>query len=300
MNELTLLRWSFVLASSSALGVLSYAVGTAPRRPARHLGIRGARRTRRLAEDASFALFEPLLRFVGQRLYGLMDAKNREKLDRQLTLAGEPAGLEPEEVAAISLLLGVLFGTGGALYGGGGNNSLIFGLILGAGGLAAPYLRLSSAAEGRVRSISLAMPQVLDLLALTLGAGLDFPAALRQVVDRATHSVEPIYEELRLVVQDLYLGRTRRTALLEFAHRAPCEPVRELVAAVAQSEEQGTPLADVLRVQAATSRMHRSTRAEEVAAQAATKMMLPLILLFACVLSLIAGPIILQLMNQMN
>jgi tight adherence protein C len=177
---------------------------------------------------------------------------------------------------------------------------LVFGVILGIAGLALPHLILSSAGDQRVRSIASTTPAVIDLLALCLGAGLDFPAAVRQVVDRSRISDQPLHEELRLLLQELNLGRTRRMALEQMAERAPCDPVRDLVSAVVQSEEQGTPLADVLRVQAATSRMHRSTRAEEAAAKAAAKMLVPLALLFVSVLCLITGPIILSFAAQFS
>ena len=300
MSAQLLLRLSVMLTSGCALLLLSYAIGTAPQRPPRHLGIRGARRQRLLLQAAWYRALEPALRFVGARVYGLMDSRNREKLDLQLSIAGEPGGLEPEEVVAISLCAAVASAALGTWYGGGGSNSLLFALLLSGAGLSIPYLVLSHSADQRVRSIALSTPQVVDLLSLSLGAGLDFPSAIRQVLDRAPHSNEAIYEELRLLMQELSLGRTRRVALSEFAERAPCQTVREFVSAIVQSEEQGTPLSDVLRVLASTARMHRSTRAEEAGAKAATKMMVPLILLFACVLCLIAGPIVIELMETMG
>jgi tight adherence protein C len=256
-----------------------------------------------MRDNRAFELIEPAMRFISQRVYGLMSPGLRARLDRQIMVAGDLAGLQPEDVLSLTLMSGV-FGTAlGVLYGsgdGGGGDMIVFGVVLGLAGLALPHLYLSSAADQRVRSIAGATPPMIDLLALCLGAGLDFPAAVRQVVDRARLSEDPLQEELRLLLQELNIGRTRRKALEQMAERAPCDPVRDLVGAVVQSEEQGTPLSDVLRVQAATSRMHRSTRAEETAAKAAAKMMLPLALLFVSVLALITGPIILSFMAQFS
>lgn len=281
-----------------ALAILVYAVGTAPRQPPVRLGPRGFKRSQSLREHGLFVLVDPLMRLVSQRVYGLMSPRLRSQLDAQIVMAGDIAGLLPEDVLSLTLLSGVSGTLAGAAYGARSGDAVMFGLLLGLAGLGLPYLWLSNKAQQRVRSVSSATPPMIDLLALCLGAGLDFPAAVRQVVDRSRRAQEPLQEELRLLLQELDIGKTRRAALQQMAERAPCEPVRDLVAAVVQSEEQGTPLAEVLRVQAATSRMHRSTRAEEAAARAATKMMVPIVLLFVTVLTLIAGPIVLSFIEQ--
>jgi tight adherence protein C len=294
ISTLQLLQVIAVGALGLSVSTLSYAVGSAPQPPRKRLGLRGFKRAQSIRENQAFALIEPIMRFVSHRMYGLISPSLRAKLDRQIMVAGDLAGLQPEDILSLTLLSGIAGTSLGALYGTRGGNVLVFAVILGIAGLALPHLMLSSAGEQRVRSIASTTPAVIDLLALCLGAGLDFPAAVRQVVDRSRVSDQPLHEELRLLLQELNLGRTRRKALEQMAERAPCDPVRDLVGAVVQSEEQGTPLADVLRVQAATSRVHRSTRAEEAAAKAAAKMLVPLALLFVSVLSLITGPIILS------
>ena len=277
-----------------ALGALTYAVGSAPKPPPSLLGLRGYKRVRSLAESPAFSAIEPTMRFVSQRMYGLIPDGLRARLEREIGMAGNLAGLLPQDITTLMLLSGLTGAAVGGVYGYLNNGMLLFAALLGISAFAAPYLYLVSMGHERQRRIQMSMPQVIDLLSLSLGAGLDFPASVRQIVERTAHPDEPLYEELRLVLQDLSLGRTRRQALEQLAERAPCESVRDVVSAVVQSEEQGTPLAEVLRVQAASSRVHRSAGAEEAAAKAATKMMLPLVLLFLCVLSLIVGPIALR------
>ena len=285
-----------VVALGVALAVVVYAVGSAPKPPPSRLGLRGYKRVRSLAENQPFALIEPTMRFISVRIYSLLSPSLRSSFDREISMAGNVAGLQPEDLAALSLMTCVVAAISGAVYGyvQAAGNAVLFCLLLGLAGLALPYFYLSMLASERQRRISVSMPQVIDLLALSLGAGLDFPAAIRQVIDRTAQPESALFEEMRLLLQDLSLGRTRRNALEQLAARAPCEPVRDLVGAVVQSEEQGTPLADVLRVQAATSRVQRSAGAEEAAAKAATKLMFPLVLLFICVLALIVGPIALR------
>ena len=101
-----------------------------------------------------------------------------------------------------------------------------------------------------------------------------------------------VLEELCAVQQDLSLGRTRVEALRDLARRLPCEAVHGFVTSVIQAEEKGTPLAAALRVQAEVLRARRGVLAEEAAAQAGVLMVLPLLLLLACVLLLLFGPFV--------
>src|SRR5690606_38266861 len=193
--------------------------------------------------------------------------------------AGEVWGLSPEEMVGLGLLGAVVGLALGGLYAVVLDGGALMVILFGAFGLVAPGLQLSSLGGARVRTIQRRLPHIVDLLVLSLGAGLDFTASLRQVVERATDPDSDIIEELGVVLEELKLGRTRRQALAEFAARAPCDEVRDLVAATIQSEEQGTPLGAVLQTQASTSRQRRSLRAEEAASKASTAMVLPLMLL---------------------
>lgn len=299
MSALVLQCLSMVLLAA-ALGLLTYAVLRAPAPPPSYLGLRGYKRLQALREQAAFRMVAPPMAVVSRRLFGLMPDAVWRQLDRQLVLAGELAGLSPEDVAALSLFAGAFGGAAGALCGRDPQSAALLGLMLGAAGLTLPYLYLSGAAQERQRRIALRTPHAVDLLTLGLGAGLDFPAAVRQLVDRSGNRHDPLYEELRLVLQDLHLGRTRAAAIAELYRRVPCEPIRELVSAVRQAEAQGTPLAEVLKIQAKMARMRRSARAEEAASRAATQMLFPLVLLFLCVLLLIMGPMVIQLSEQFS
>jgi tight adherence protein C len=300
MTPVEALRVSVLAVACVAFSLGAYAVVSARSRLPQHLGLRGRKRIDMLRRNQLFVQVEPLMRWLSTRLSDLISPALRTHLDRQIVLAGDLWGLGPEDVVSLSLLSclsGVALGVG---YGATSHGGPLFALLLGTLGLLAPYLQLASKAQTRLRSVRMGLPHVIDLLALSLGAGLDFPAAVRQVVDRASRRDDPVVEELTLVLQELNLGRTRRQALQQFASRAPCDVVRELVAAVVQSEEQGTPLASVLKTQASSSRAQRSAQAEEAASRAGAALLVPLMLLFACVLMLIVAPMILQVLPQLN
>jgi tight adherence protein C len=263
--------------------------------PPRH-GLRGLKRARARAGEGVFKDLEPLLLWTAARVAPTLSQRRRRELTHAIMIAGEVWGLAPEEMVSLSLL-GTLVGLalGGcyvALLGGGA----LFVLLFGAFGFMVPGLQLSALGSTRVRTIQRRIPHIVDLLVLSLGAGLDFTGAVRQVVERASDPESDVIEELGVVLEELKLGRTRRQALAQFAQRAPCDEVRDLVAATIQSEEQGTPLGAVLETQASTSRQRRSVRAEETAAKAGTAMVLPTTLLFATLLILILGPLMLKAM----
>ena len=137
-----------------------------------------------------------------------------------------------------------------------------------------PDFRVSDAGERRKLRVSRRLPYAVDPLCLGMGAGLDFPAAVREVVSKSLAD-DPLAEELEYVLQMMQLGHTRRAALEAFADRVPTEPVREFVQTVVQAEERGNPVAQVLVIQAEVSRQRRTTRAEELAAKAGVKLIIP-------------------------
>jgi tight adherence protein C len=276
-----------------------YALASAPTRQASRLGMRGLKRRRAIEGYASWAQIEPTVRWLGVRVSGLLSDKAYARMDEQIGLAGDYLGLTPEEYVSLSMvstfigaaaggLAGLLLGSTGPLF-----------LFIGAGlGAVTPYLQISGEAQRRLKEINRGLPYTIDLMALGMSAGLDFPGAVRQVVEKSSNPEDPLVEEMTRILQELQLGRTRKQALTEFAKRVPSAAVTEFVSALVQAEDRGNPVADVLQIQAGVSRMRRTVNAEEAAAKASVKMVGPLFLLFACIMLLVMGPMILKLAQQ--
>jgi len=285
-----LLRFGAALFVFAALIIAAYSVASAPTRTPSRLGLRGLKRQKALQSNDAWAAIEPMVRWLGVRVSGIPTDEQREALDRQISLAGDFLGLTAEEYLALFLLSSVGGAVAGAIAGAilqMGGLLVVVGFVLGS---AAPYLVVSGEAQERQKNVSRGLPYVIDLMALAMGAGLDFPGAVRQVVDKSSNPEDPIVEEFTLVLQTVNLGRTRKDALLEFMKRSPAASVAEFVNALVQAEERGNPVAEVLSIQASSSRTRRSVRAEELAAKAGVKMTGPLMLVFLAVLGLIAGP----------
>jgi tight adherence protein C len=292
------LELSCLASAGLASAVFAWGIASAPIRRPRRLGYRGLRRQRVLV-DSSFAIVEPLVRWCGARIGGLLPDKTYDWLDRQLVLSGDYLGLTPEEYIAASLLSVV----GSALLGlvyvaahGAPAAALVFVIC----GSLAMYMQVAREIDRRARDIARGLPYVIDLLALSMSAGLDFPGAIRQVVCRSTNRDDALTEELERILQELALGHTRREALENFADRTGVTSAVEFVAAVVQSEQRGNPLAETLTIQAQVSRQQRSTRAETLAAKKSTQIYIPLGLLMFSVLLLIGGPLVLTMQNVMG
>ena len=295
MSDLGLLRSSFVLSAAVASTIFAYGVASAPARPANRFGIRGLKRQRAL-QDSPFATIEPLVRWLGNRISSVIPDGMYASLDRTLVLAGEYLGLTPEEYVAstiLGMIFGLVLGAGYAMTGGAAAGGVVFA----AGGSLIAYILVSRESERRARDISRGLPYVVDLLALSMSAGLDFPGAVRQVVVRSTDRTDRLTEELERILQELSLGRARRMALENFGNRTGVVAVTEFVASVVQSEQRGNPLAETLSIQAQVSRQRRSMRAEENTARSATMIYLPLALLMISILLLIGGPLLLKMQS---
>ncbi len=290
------------LASCVSMGfgafALTYAAFAAPRGDGRRLGLRGLKREQLLENNELWRFFEPIVRWMGLRVSGLLPDGTRDSLNRQIGIAGDFMGLLPEEflgLAVLSCIMGLGVGYAVGIYTGMGNVAT-FGVC--AFGAIAPYLALTDRSASRFKEVNRRLPYAIDLLALGMGAGLDFPAAVRQVVEKSGAPGDPLVEEFTLILQSLQLGRTRRMALEEFAARVPSDPVREFVGAVIQAEMRGNPVVNVLRIQAEVSRQRRTARAEEAAARAGVAMVLPLVLVFVTILLLIVSPMIMKIQQQ--
>jgi tight adherence protein C len=229
---------------------------------------------------------------------GALPEDEHAKLERQLLLAGDYLGLTPPEYMAFAVLSFLVAIPVGLLAAQVTHMGAILVLACALLGAAAPYLVIAGETEKRLKSVSRRLPGAIDLIALAMSAGLDFPGAVQQVVERSSDPFEPLTQELGWILHKLGLGLTRRQALEEFAERVPVEVVLEFVGAVAQAEERGHPLARVLQVQATTSRQRRSVRAEESAAKAGVALAGPLLLLFLALLLLIMSPMVLRLAHS--
>jgi tight adherence protein C len=157
-----------------------------------------------------------------------------------------------------------------------------------------PTLWLSSQIRGRQAEIVKALPDALDLLTISVEAGLGFDAAMNKVAEKWSNELSVAFKR---VIQEIQMGKLRREALRDMADRMDVSDVSSFVAAIIQADQLGVSIAKVLRIQSEQMRIRRRQRAEEKAHQAPVKMLFPMVfLIFPAILIVLLGPAILVLM----
>lgn len=283
-----------VLMIASGIVIGAFTLGRNKPEISPRLGMRGRKRQRALEEGGLFAATEPMVRMVAGWVAYFPLTNQRRKVDELLKHAGDWKGLTANEYFALSLLSMLLMGLMGLLLSNLAELPTVSFIAFAGIGLLLPFFQVTGERDRRFKECNRSLPQSIDLASLCMGAGLDFPGAIRQIVDKSGNREDALHEEWETILQELELGRTRRQALENFADRVPTEAVRDFVSAVVQSEEKGNPLAEILRIQATMMRMRRSVMAEEAAARAALMMMGPLMLIFGAIILCLMGPFIIQ------
>jgi tight adherence protein C len=298
MDALTLaLRYASLACIGGGLFVITLILGRNPPAERPEVGVRGLKRRRALEEGGLFASTEPAVRLVAGWLEGLPIAKTRQKIQQKITYAGDYLGLSANELLALSLLSAIGMAFVGVFISYMAQLPAIITIFMVLLGAYMPIMSVDSEAQERFKQVNRSLPTAIDLASLCMGAGLDFPGSLRQIVEKSSSKDAVLVEEFGRILQELELGHTRRKALEGFAERVPIEAVKDFVGTVVQAEAKGTPLAEVLSIQARMLRMRRSVRAEESAAKAGLMMMGPLMMMFICVILLLLGPFVVQWMG---
>lgn len=219
-----------------------------------------------------------------------------QRIDTNLMYAGYPSELRSGEfigLQQVSLAASALFAV-----------LLVFGLTLKVVwtlpilllGWFYPWIWLKDQVKKRQHQIVRALPYNLDLLTLSVEAGLDFAQALGKVVEKGRQG--PLAEEFRLVLKNIKLGKTREEALRALADRTGVVSINSFANALIQADRMGTSLGKILRIQSTQLRIERTNRAEKLANEAPVKMLFPLIAcIFPTVFMILFGPIIFQVIT---
>lgn len=228
----------------------------------------------------------------------------RARLEARLVSAGHEGLLNAEEFLSIqTLMLIVAVPMAIALQPALANVRFVgpywwaLALLLVSMSLLYPLSWLRKTRDIRHRAIQKALPYVLDLMTLSVEAGLDFMTAMRKIIDR--RAMDPLGEELLRVFHEIQVGKTRRQALRDMATRVDQPDLSSVSHALVQADELGVSLGTILRIMADQMRTKRFQRAEKLAHEAPVKMLAPLLLfIFPAVMAFLLGPIIVQAFSR--
>ncbi len=245
-------------------------------------------------------LFGPFLPDLSRRLKQVSATRYRNWVEKKLITAGLISKLNVEEFWGFQILMGLLmpllFGTlfslAHLLPGTIGGTVFIL-LLLGATGLAFPCLWLRGVIAARQKEIRFAMAPAVDLVSISVEAGLDFITAISRVVEKSTAG--PLAEEWKQMLHEIQMGLSREQALRNFADRVDDMNTSSFDAVLIQADRLGASIGPALKAQAVKMRTERFQAAQRAGAAASQKILLPpVFFIIPAVFIVIFAPIVLQ------
>ena len=248
----------------------------------------------------------PLMARMSGRMSRMASVSFTQSTEKRLALAGNPGDLRVADWLGIKAITAII---------GGGVFTLLFvfprvlavldvplnfvfiplGLYL---GYALPEFWLGGRVRGRQKLILLQIPDALDLLTISVRAGLGFDGALGKVVEKLKG---PLTEEFRRALAEIRVGKPRRDALRDIVPRTEVQALSNFIGAIIQAEQLGVSISKVLQVQSEQLRIERRQRAEEMAAKAPIKMLFPLVgCIFPSLFIVILGPAIILIITGLS
>lgn len=252
-------------------------------------------------------------KFFKKKVKSLMDkgkgyfSKNlsneeEEKLEKKLLQMGNPLNITVAEfqlyIFLIKVCIPIIFGIYGKLAGlgiGGIVGVFIFGLVL---GLFIPNYYINAKINNRYKKALKEFPDFLDLLTVSLEAGLGFDLALNKVISKSNGVLSA---EFHTCLEEIRIGKTRREALIGVKERLDFDTIKSLVNSILQAEKLGMSMVQIFRIKSQEEREKRRQRAEEEAMKAPIKILFPLVLcIFPSIFIVILGPVLLQIMTSLG
>jgi tight adherence protein C len=253
-----------------------------------------------LAEPFHKRVILPLLHATSQFVRRFTPERTLEATRHKLDLAGNPHGWSAADFLGIrglaALILGVLTFFLTMLAGATVEHRLLFTGAMALLGFFLPVAWLGSRIRRRQDEIVRTLPDALDLLTISVEAGLPFDGAMQRVAEKWNNEISRAFQRM---LTEMRVGKTRRQALRDMAQRMEVPDITSFVAALVQADQLGISIAKVLRIQSEQMRIKRRQRAEEKAHQAPIKMLIPMtFLIFPTILIVILGPAAIILKNS--
>ncbi|MFZ5898835.1 MAG: type II secretion system F family protein [Bacillota bacterium] len=251
-------------------------------------------------QELAVPLYKRILQPVVARLSKMRFflSQDRQKLiTEKLVIAGNPKNLSPLEFTFLKYLAVALAVITGLFLTGvtapAPVNYLLAGALGACLGWLLPDAILNMRVKRRQREVQKSLPDTLDLLTVSIEAGMGFDGAVLKVTEKTKGALS---EELKGMLQEIHVGKPRREALRDLADRLKVDDLSSFVGAVIMAEQMGVRLGNVLRVQSDQMRRKRRQRAEEKALKAPIKMLFPLVFfIFPATFIILLGPAVIRI-----
>ncbi len=256
-------------------------------------------RSQELSAPLYQRLLRPLLGGIAGLLLRVIPFAREEVLEKKVKEAGSPGSLNAREWMVVKTLLGLALGSLlGLFLHNIGKPDWQVGMLALTGFMVGWFsvdIWLKSKAKGRRHQVERAMPDLLDLLTVSVEAGLGFEGALMKIAEK-THGL--LSDEFITVLREIKMGKSRKEAMKAMAERLDVEAMSNFVASVVMAEQLGVSIGNVLRVQSVEMRQKKRQKAEEVARKAPIKMLIPMVMfIFPAIFIILLGPAVIQLMR---
>lgn len=237
-------------------------------------------------------VLKPIMKYFTGFSSKVIPKDKKEAYERKLMAAGYPLGLTAESfvlfkyaVLVVTTILGIIVADPLML-----TVFILFGLMF-------PSWLLKSSERKRKEAILKSLPDILDLISVSVEAGLGFDGALQKVTEKYKG---PLTDEFGKALQELNMGKMRREALRDMAKRVDVDDVTTFLSSIIQADQLGVSITNVLRLQSKQVRANRRMRAEEKSQKAPIKILIPLLLcIFPTILIVLMGPAMIQLMENL-
>lgn len=274
---------SSLLAGKPGESQLSWASGTEPVK----------------SKNAVINICRPLVhQLTLQHASRVKSEKYRKKIRHLIKVGGLGSELNEDEFIGLQIFLGVAFPIFLFIFNYAMELELSPVILMGLGvmGFFMPQMHCQGNKKNRELSVRADMPFFIDLLALSVEAGLDFFGAIQKIVDKVADKESVLAEEFRIVLKDIKIGSSKTEALKEMAARLDMPEITSFVAVLIDAEASGTSIAQVLKDQSIQMRLERFLRAEKAGARASQLILIPLMMfILPAVFIMVFGPVAIQM-----
>jgi tight adherence protein C len=246
-----------------------------------------------IPEESRFILaFKPFYQLFSPLIQWLPIPGYKSRMNKYVITAGLEGQVNGNDMIGFQCSIMLLFVFIGFLY----LDSYIGIFFAAIAGLGYPYLWLYEKMKQRQEKIRLSMPDVVDMLSLSVEAGMSFNAAVQKVCHIYRHDKDPFVVELYLMDQNIRLGRSREEALKVMSERVDLMELDSFSSILIQANKMGSSIAEVLKSQADRMRSERFLKAEKIGAQASQKLLLPMmVFIFPVIFIVIFGPYVVKM-----
>lgn len=244
-------------------------------------------------------VIQPMVEMVSRIVLRITPKEVTSGYEKKVMMAGSPMNLSVKDWISIQVILGfgiplsiLIVGWYMKLEA----NRYLYSVLMVAGlGFLLPNFILSKNKTKRQKEIQNTLPDVLDLLTVSVEAGLGFDGALTKVVDKMPGALASEFDN---VLQEMKVGKLKRDAFKDMADRTGVPDLNSFIGAIIQADQLGVSIGNVLRLQSEQMRQKRRQRAQEKAMKAPIKMLLPMVMfIFPTIFSVLLGPVVIKILD---